>query len=292
MLPEPICFPSIDGFIVTGSEHKPIGIIAGNGVYPRTFARAARRAGVQKLVVAAFLHETEPSLADEVDAMEWLRVGQLSRMIRFFQREGVTSAVMVGQIAPRNLFDLRPDMRTMLLLGRLRERNAESIFGGIAVEMEKDGITLLPATTFLEDHLPSPGPVFGPRLKEKQLADVAYGFRIAKEMSRLDIGQTVVVKNGTVLAVEAFEGTNDAIVRGGALGKGGVTVAKVSKPNQDFRFDVPVVGPETVEVAAGAGAVAIAIEARRTLLLGHREVQELCDQRRIALVAIEEGRVE
>ena len=215
-------------------EPQHIGIIAGNGIYPRTFARAARRAGVRKLAAAAFLNETEPSLADEVDVLEWLRVGQLSKMIKFFQREGVTRAVMVGQIAPRNLFDLRPDMRTMLMLGKLRERNAESIFGGIADEMEKDGITLLPATTFLDDHLPEPGFVCGPKLKEKQLTDAEFGFRIAKEMSRLDVGQTVVVKNGTVLAVEAFEGTNEAIKRGGALGKGGVTIAKVFQTQTGF----------------------------------------------------------
>ncbi|MGK0186942.1 MAG: DUF1009 family protein [Verrucomicrobiales bacterium] len=267
-----------------GQEH--IGIIAGNGIYPRTFARAARRAGVQKLAVVAFLNETEPSLADEVDVIEWLRVGQLSKLIKFFQREAVTSAVMVGQIAPRNLFDLRPDVRTMLMLGKLRERNAESIFGAIAGELEKDGIKLLPATTFLDDHLPKAGHVCGPKMKDKQRDDAEFGMRIAREMSRLDVGQTVVVKNGTVLAVEAFEGTNDAIKRGGELGKGGATIAKVSKPNQDFRFDVPVVGPQTIQAAAGAGVGVIVVEAERTLLLGLREIHELCDQSKVTLVAM------
>ena len=266
-----------------------IGIIAGNGIYPQTFARAARKAGVRKLAVAAFLNETEPSLADEVDVIEWMRVGQLSKMIKFFHKEGVQQAVMVGQIAPRNLFDLRPDVRTMLMLGKLRERNAESIFGAIADEMEKDGIELLPATTYLDDLLPEPGHICGPKAKPKQLNDAEFGFRIAKEMSRLDVGQTVVVKNGTVLAVEAFEGTNEAIKRGGALGKGSVTVAKVSKPSQDFRFDVPVIGPQTIEAAIAAGATTVIAEARKTLLLGLREVQELCDKQKISLIAMIEG---
>ena len=194
--------------------------------------------------------------------------------------------MMVGQIAPRNLFDLRPDVRTMLMLGRLRERNAESIFGAIGGELEKEGITLLPATTFLDDHLPKPGHVCGPKVKDKVLGDAEFGLRIAKEMSRLDVGQTVVVKNGTVLAVEAFEGTNEAIQRGGVLGKGGATVAKVSKPNQDFRFDVPVVGPKTVQSAIEAGVSVIVVEAERTLLLGLREIQELCDQGKVTLMAM------
>lgn len=264
-----------------------LGLIAGNGQYPRTVLRAARKAGVTRVVVAAFENETDPGVAAEADVTEWLRVGQLGRMIKFFRQAGVTDAIMAGQISPKNLFDLRPDLRALLLLGRLKLRHAESIFGAIADELAKDGITLLPATTFLEDLLPAPGPVCGPVPGSKQLADVAFGFRMAKEMSRLDVGQTVVVKRGTVLAVEAFEGTDECIKRGGALGKGGATLAKVSKPGQDFRFDVPVVGPRTIQTAAGAGIGVIAVEARRTLLLGLDEIRTLCDQHRISLVATE-----
>lgn len=269
------------------SEHVPetVGIIAGNGIYPPTFVEAARRAGVAKLAAAAFVDETDPDLAGRVDAIEWLRVGQLGKLIKFFKREGVSRAVMVGQIAPRNLFDLRPDLRTLKMLGKVRVRNAESLFGAIAAELEKDGIVLLPATTFLEDLLPEPGPVCGPDLKERQLEDAAFGFRIAKEVSRLDIGQTVVVKKGTVLAVEAFEGTNEAVKRGGALGKGEATMVKVSKPNQDFRFDVPVVGPSTVETAAAAGVNAIVVEAGKTLLLGKEEIERLCEKLCVSIIA-------
>ncbi len=263
-----------------------LGIIAGNGIYPVTMAHAARKAGVGKIAAAAFLNETDPALVEAVDALEWMRVGQLGKLVKFFKQQAVEQAVMVGQIAPKNLFDLRPDLRTLMLLGRLKRRNAETIFGAIGEELAKDGITLISAVTYLDDLLPPPGPVCGPVLKEKDLADAAYGISIAKETSRLDIGQTVVVKKGTVLAVEAFEGTNECIRRGGALGKGGATAAKVSKPNQDFRFDVPVVGPVTVEVCAGAGVRVLAIEAHRTLLLDMEEVRRLCAQRGVSIYAV------
>ena len=173
-----------------------VGMIAGNGLYPGTFARAARKSGVGKIVAAAFVNETDPALSDLVDQIEWMRVGQLGKMIRHFKTHGVNRAVMVGQIAPRNLFDLRPDLRTLKMLSRVKERNAESLFSAIASEMEVDGITLMPATTFLEDLLPGPGHVCGPALSERQEEDAIFGFRIAKEISRLDIGQTVVVKKG------------------------------------------------------------------------------------------------
>ena len=151
--------------------------------------------------------------------------------------------------------------------------------------MEKDGIELLPATTFLDDLLPKAGPIFGPPLNDRQNEDAAFGMRIAKETSRLDIGQTVVVKKGTVLAVEAFEGTNEAIRRGGGLGRGEAMMVKVSKPNQDFRFDVPVVGPATIETAAEAGVNAIIVEAGKTLLLGIEDIERLCAEKGVSLVA-------
>ncbi len=263
-----------------------IALIAGSGIYPETFVAAARKAGVKRLVAAAFLNETKPELAGLVDAIEWFRVGQLSKMISFFKKQEIHQTVMVGQIAPKNLFDLRPDFRTLLMLARLKKRNAETLFGGIADEMAKDGITLLPATTFLEHLMPQAGHVAGPQIKKRRWEDAEYGFSIAKESSRLDIGQTVVVKNGTVLAVEAFEGTNEAVKRGGALGRGGATMVKVSKPNQDMRFDVPVIGPDTIRHASGAGVDVIAVEAGRTLLLGHDELQNECQRLKISVIAL------
>ncbi len=260
-------------------------MISGNGIYPAVFARAARKAGVKTLVSAAFKGETEPVLDQLVDEIEWLRVGQLGKMIKFFKKNNINSVVMVGQIAPKNLFDLRPDLRLLKMLSKVKERNAESLFGGIADEMEKDGIEMLPATTFLDDLIPKAGAICGPCLSDDQLSDADFGFRIAKEISRLDIGQTVIVKKGTVLAVEAFEGTNEAIKRGGEMGKGAAMMVKVSKPNQDFRFDVPVVGPATIETAAEAGVTAIVVEAGSTLLLGKDEIETLCEEKGISIFA-------
>ena len=267
---------------------RTIGIIAGSGIYPKAFIEAARsKSPDTRLVMAAFHGETREDLTHEVAEIDWFSVGQLGKMIKFFKQQGANEAVMVGQIAPKNLFDLRPDVRTMLLLARTKEKNAESLFGGIADELAKDEITLLPATTFLEDLMPDEGHVCGPKLKKSAIEDARFGFKIAKETSRLDIGQSVVVRNGTVLAVEAFEGTNACIRRGGDLGKGkDVTLAKVAKPNQDFRFDVPVIGPDTIKNCAQSGIGVIAIEAAKTLMLGAEEVNTMCDEHRISIVAL------
>ena len=180
-------------------------------------------------------------------------MGQLGGLCDYFREQKISQAIMAGQIAPGNLFDLLPDLKGALLLARLKERNAETIFSAIAAELKKVGVDLLPATTFLEDCLPEPGHIAGPKLSSQQLDDVELGFKIAKESSRLDIGQSVVVKKGTVVAVEAFEGTDATMERGGRLGKGDVVLVKVSKPNQDFRFDVPVIGTRTMETCARCG---------------------------------------
>ena len=263
-----------------------LAIVAGSGSYPHAMARGARTAGVRRLVVAAFQNETDPELAGCVDSIEWMRVGQLGKMLSFLKESGARHAVMSGQIAPKNLFDLRPDMKALLLLAKLKERNAESIFGAIAEAMAGVGVTLLPATTFMEECLAPAGLVAGPAPSRKERADLEFGFRIAKESSRLDIGQTVVVKNGTVLAVEAFEGTNAAILRGGSLGKKGAVMVKVSKPGQDLRFDVPVIGPLTLETAAQAGLSAVGVEAGQTLLLERERLAALAGSLRISIVGV------
>ena len=249
-----------------------LGIIAGNGVYPRLLAEGARRAGVEKIVAAAFTDETDPVLERHVDVLEWMRVGQLGRLLKFFRTQDIHHAIMAGQIAPKNLFDLRPDLKALMLLGKLKERNAESIFAAIADELAKTDIELLPATTFLEDSLAQSGVIAGPKLSLRQEHDVELGWNVAKEMARLDIGQTIIIKNGTIVAVEALEGTNEAIRRGGTLAREGAIMVKVSKPNQDMRFDVPVIGRETISVAAEAKIRVIALEAGRTLLLEKNEV--------------------
>jgi len=264
---------------------ETLGIIAGNGVYPRLLADAARRSGVKKIVAAAFTNETDERLAAKVDEIHWMRVGQLGKLISSFRKAGVADAIMAGQIAPKNLFDLRPDWKTLLLLARLKRRNAESIFAAIGDELGRAGITLLPATSFLEDCLAPAGLIAGRKLSRREEDDITFGFEIAREVGRLDIGQTVIVKNGTVLAVEGFEGTNETIKRGGALGGKNAMMVKVAKPDQDMRFDVPVIGVATIEVAAEAHLRVIAIEAGRTLLLEKEALMESAARANISIVA-------
>jgi hypothetical protein len=262
-----------------------LGIIAGNGVYPRLLADSARKAGVRKIVAAAFTDETDPTLDQRVDQIEWMRVGQLSRLLKFFRDQHIHHAIMAGQIAPKNLFDLHPDWKALLVLAKLKQRNAESIFAAIADELKKVDVDLLPATAFLEDSLAFAGLIAGPKLSRREEEDVDFAWKIAKEIARLDIGQTVIVKNGTIVAVEALEGTNDAIKRGGALARKGAVMVKVAKPNQDMRFDVPVIGGETLRIAMNAKLRVIAIEAGKTLLLERDAIVDLAAREKISIVA-------
>lgn len=262
-----------------------LGIIAGNGVYPRVLADAARKAGVKKIIAAAFKNETDPSIDKHVDVVEWLRVGQLGRLLKFFCEHEVHCAIMAGQIAPKNLFDLRPDVKALVVLAKLKKRNAESIFAAIADELGEVDVHLLPAATFLEHDLAARGLIAGAKLSRQEEEDVDLGWSIAKEIARLDIGQTIIVRNGTVLAVEAFEGTNDAIKRGGALAREGAVMIKLAKPNQDMRFDVPVIGIETIKVAAESKLRAIAVEAEKTLLLERDAIVDLARRSNISILA-------
>ncbi len=261
-----------------------LGIIAGNGVYPQLVAAAARKAGVKKIVAAGFTDETDPLLRQYVDVLEWMRVGQLGRLLKFFRAQHIHHAIMAGQIAPENLFDLRPDMKAMMLLAKLKQRNAESIFAAIANELATLEVDLLPATTFLEDSLAHCGLIAGPKLSLREQEDVELGWKVAKEIARLDIGQTVIVKNGTIVAVEALEGTNETIRRGGALAREGAVMVEVAKPNQDMRFDVPVVGAETIRVATEAGLRVIALEAGKTLFLQRDAIANLAGAASISIV--------
>jgi len=263
-----------------------LGIIAGSGAYPILLAKSARQAGVKKIIAAGFTGETAPALENSVDEIHWMRVGQLGRLVSCFRSAGVRHCMMAGQIAPKNLFDFRPDWKALLMIARLKRRNAETIFSAVADELAQIGVELLPATTFLDDSLAQPGLIAGRALSRREESDVAFGFQIAKEVSRLDIGQTVVVKGGTIVAVEAFEGTNEAIKRGGALAQKGAVLVKVAKPNQDMRFDVPVIGRETARVAAEAGVRVIGVEAGRTLLLEKDDLLALAARANLSIVGL------
>ncbi|HET7623827.1 MAG TPA: UDP-2,3-diacylglucosamine diphosphatase LpxI [Verrucomicrobiae bacterium] len=271
------------------SQLESLGIIAGNRLLPLMLARQARDMGIRRLVAVAFEGETDPALAPLVDEIIWLKVGQLSKMISAFTSRGVKQCVMAGQIAPKNLYDIRPDLRAMGLMFRLKEKNAHTLFGAIADELKKDGVELIEATPWLKPLMPGNGFHFGPKLSEEQRADVAFAFRMAKEISRLEIGQTVVVKNGAVLAVEGFEGTDKCLARGGELaGKdGGAVAAKVAKLNHDMRFDIPCIGPQTLETCAAARISVLALESGKTLLLEQETCERLANKNKISLVTME-----
>ncbi len=266
-----------------------IGLIAGSRSLPLDFARLARAAGVKRLVAVAAEGETDPALAKLVDEIVWLNVGQVGKMISAFTSRGITQCVMAGQLAPKNLFDLRPDLRAMGVLLRLKEKNAHTLFGAVAEELKKDGVELIAATPWLAPLMPQAGFALGPRLAEAQRSDVEFGFRIAKEVSRLEIGQLVVVKDGAVLAVEGFEGTDACLARGGELaGKnGGAVAVKVAKLNHDMRFDIPCIGAKTFEACAAAKISALALESGKTLLLDREQCETLAQKNKLSIITID-----
>lgn len=268
-----------------GVGRRSIGLVAGRGVYPRLLAEAAKAAGVEQLAIAGVVSDADAALEEIADSIEWVHAGQLNRTIKYFRREQIKEIVFAGQIRPGRLFkDLKPDWRAAKVLARLKLKNADTIFSSLAREFESEGITVLPATTYLEDALAREGVMGAVKPSREVRGDIAYGREICTEISRLDIGQCVVVKNGTVLAVEAFEGTDRAIRRAGELANGQPVVVKLAKPKQDMRFDVPCIGMRTVESLQLAQAAALAVEADRTLILEHERVIKALDYAKIALV--------
>jgi DUF1009 family protein len=267
---------------------ETLGIIAGNRSLPLVFARQARNLGVKRLVAVACEGETDPKLAELVDEIIWLKVGQLSKMISAFTSRQVSQCVMVGQISPKSIFDVRPDLRAVGLLLKLKEKNAHTVFGAVADELEKEGVELVPATPWLKPLMPAAGFSMGPKPSPEQQDDIAFGHRLAKEISRLEIGQLAVVKNGVVLAVEGFEGTDKCLTRGGELAgrDGGGVAVKVAREKHDMRFDIPCIGPQTLETCAAAKISVLALEAGQTLLLEPELCEQLAKKNKIALVTV------
>jgi DUF1009 family protein len=268
---------------------RSIGLIAGDRLLPLVFARQARKSGIDRIVAAAFEGETSQDLASLVDEIVWMRVGQLSKLISTFTDRGITQCVMAGRIAPKNLYDLRPDLRALAVLLKLKEKNAHTIFGAIADELQKDGVELVAATPWMKELMPGSGFHLGPKLSSSQLDDVRFGAKIAREISRLEIGQVVVMKEGTVLAVEGLEGTDGCLARGGALaGKsGGAVAVKLAKPGHDMRFDIPCLGPTTIECCARSGINVLAFEAGQSLLLEPEKCAELVGRHKISLITFD-----
>jgi UDP-2,3-diacylglucosamine hydrolase len=271
---------------VNSLQDKRLGMIAGNGRFPFIFAQEAKREGYC-VVAVAHRDETLAEIEQVVDELTWVYVGQLGKIIRTFKRARVSQAVMAGGIRKVRLFgNFRPDLRGASFLARLKSRDDDALLRGIAAELEKDGITILESTLCVPQIITTAGVLTRHAPSAHQWDDIRFGIHVAKEIGRLGVGQTVVVKNHMVLAVEAVEGTDETIVRGGNLARSGCVVIKVSKPQQDLRFDVPAVGVETIKKLRQAGAVALALEAGKTLLLEKDTVLAEADAGGIAVVGV------
>jgi DUF1009 family protein len=262
---------------------EKIGLIAGKGQFPLLFAEAARRRGLE-VVAMAHRGETDPGIEPLVQQCHWIFVGQVGKLIRAFKEAGVTRAVMAGGVSRGRLFrDFRPDFRALAIIRRVGAGHDDRILRGLAAELEKEGITIVSSLLYLDELLAQPGPLSRRRPTAAELEDIGYGFRIAKEVGRLDLGQCVVVRRQVVTALEAIEGTDDTIRRGGRLAGKGAVVVKVSKPGQDLRFDLPTVGKNTIEVMAEVEAGVLAVEAGKTLIFDRQEMVALADKAGIAV---------
>ena len=264
-----------------------LGLIAGNGRFPFLVAAAARRRG-RRVVAVAIREEAFPELEGEVDEVHWVGLGQLGKAIDALKSAGVSEAVMAGQVKHRQIFSgIVPDLKLMSLLARLAFKNTDSLIGGVADVLEKEGIRLLPSTALLEDDLAREGAMARRRPSKDELRDLDYGREVARALSAHDIGQTVVVKDRAAVAVEAMEGTDEVIRRAGRIAGPGCAVVKVAKPRQDVRFDVPVVGPATIGAMAEAGASLLGLQAGATLLLDRALLLEAADRAGVAVWGFE-----
>lgn len=268
------------------SAPQTIGLIAGNGKFPILFARAAKEQNI-RVVAAAIRGDTSFLLRLVVDQLAWFQVGELQKLFDYFRRQGVTQVIMAGQVNPQHLFksedQQEPEFRQLFLA--LKDRKADTIFSAVAERLNANGIKLLDSTFLLEKYLAPRGTLTrrGPSVEE--LADIEFGKTIAKLMGGIDIGQTVVIKGKAIVAIEAMEGTDRCILRGGRLARQGAVVVKTSKPQQDLRFDVPVVGPRTLEHMIRSGCACLAIEAGRTLIIDREAVVRLANRHDICIVA-------
>src|SRR2546429_1173255 len=244
-----------------------LGLIAGNGKFPFLVLEGAKRAGAS-VAVAAIREETDPEIERVAEHVMWVGIGQLGKMLRFFKSEGVDKAIMAGQVKHVQIFSRAlPDVRMLKMLLRLPRRNTDTLIGAVASELASEGIELIDSTYFLKDQLPEVGPLTRRTPDDREKSDLEYGLEIAREIARLDLGQTIVVRDRACVAIEAMEGTDAVIRRAGELVRGRLTVVKIAKPDQDRRFDVPVVGFPTVETMFAPGATCLCLPAGKTLSL-------------------------
>ena len=275
-----------DGARAPEPQAEWIGLIAGNGRFPLLFAENARRLGYRVSAVA-LNGEADPAIERAVDRIHWVALGQLGKLIKAFKQDGVRQAVMVGGVKKTHLFsDIKPDLRSLALLRRVTIPKDDALLRAIAAELEDEGIRIRESTFGLDGLLVEDGTLTrrGPTRKERR--DIEFGWEMAEAVGRLDIGQCVVVKDCVVVAVEAVEGSDDAIRRGGKLARGGAVVVKRFKPQQDRRFDLPAVGPGTIQAMIEGGAAVLAIEAGKAVFLDREEAIEAADEAGIAIVGV------
>ena len=262
-----------------------LGLIAGNGKFPFLVLEGAKRAGTS-VAVAAIREETDPAIESLAERLTWVGIGQLGKMLRFFKDEGVDKAIMAGQVKHVQIFSRAiPDVRMLKMLLRLPRRNTDALIGAVADELASEGIELIDSTFFLKDQLPQPGTLSRRAPDERERSDVEYGLEIARGIAGMDLGQTIVVRDRACVAIEAMEGTDAVIRRAGELVRGRLTVVKIAKPDQDMRFDVPVVGVPTIESMKDSGATCICLTAGKTLMFDREAMVKLADKHKIAILA-------
>ncbi|MFC1839180.1 LpxI family protein [Thermodesulfobacteriota bacterium] len=262
-----------------------IGIIAGGGQFPMMAADSAKKQGISVIAVA-FEGETDPDLAERVDEIVWIKLGQLGKLIAAFKKRNVDKAFMAGSINKRRMFgNAKPDLRGLTFMSKFALFHDDSILRALADELSGEGIEIVDSTLYLPELLASEGCLTKRKPNKEEKADIEAGWKIAKELGRLDIGQCVVVKNKTALALEAIDGTKATILRGGEIAGEKAVVVKVSKPDQDLRFDVPSVGLETISSMIEVKASVLAVEAGKTLIFDEEEMIELADKNRISIVS-------
>lgn len=266
---------------------KTIGVIAGNGQFPGLVVQELKRQGIRS-VLCGLEKETDPLIFKQADCAQWIKIGELKKLARFFKAEGVCEALMAGKVEKVRLFqeNVRPDLEMMKVIAKVRDFKDDSLLLGIAGYLQSEGIQLLDSTLFLKDAMPPKGILSKKKPSKEIEEDIRFGFKMAKAMGGLDIGQTVVVKKKAVMAVEAIEGTDLAIERGGQLGGKQVTVVKTAKPDQDMRFDVPCVGMNTMEKLKAAQAAAFAFEAGKTIFLNLKEFIAAADLNGMVVIGV------
>ena len=264
------------------------GLIAGNGKFPFLVLEAARSQGID-MVVAAIKEETFPEIEQHAKTVHWMSLGQLGKLIKTFKSEGVNRAIMAGQVKHKQIFSsIIPDLKMIQLLAGLAVKNTDSLIGAVARTLENEGIHLIDSTLFLRPLLPDPGVLTVRPPSEDEKRDLDYGYKIARELGRLDLGQSVAVADGACVALEAMEGTDAVMERAASLVNGRpLRVVKLAKPNQDLRFDVPVIGPATVRLMSRLSVTALAIEAKKTLMIDREELIREADAAGIAIIAVE-----